>query len=320
MRYLRIAALSIALLFVFAQADAQQAPWTWTAITGNNGSVILPYANSPTFNGDAIQAGDWLGAFGSNNEFCVGAILWEVNDPPQLANGLTVWGDDDQTTAVDGLAGGEVIQYRLWRQETGEEHIAETVSYDATSSNATGAYVANGIWVISSMTFIDEEPGFTISGIISYANTANTPMTNTTVSLISGQLIIATTQTSPTGAYSFENVENGEYTIACSTEKTWGGLNNTDGILVKRHIVSYSGFQLGEFQQKAADVQNNNVVNNTDAILMQRKIVGGNTNAWNLPDWVFEKPEVVVNGEDVTGVNIKALCAGDVNGSYTPPL
>nr|HPO63721.1 hypothetical protein [Candidatus Kapabacteria bacterium] len=148
MRYLRIAALSIALLFVFAQADAQQAPWTWTSITANSGSVILPYANTPTFNGVAIANGDWIGGFGTNNLFCVGAVLWEVNQPPQLANGLTVWGDDDQTTVVDGLVAGEIIQYRLWRQATGLEYIANAVTYATGSSNTTGAYLTNGIWVI----------------------------------------------------------------------------------------------------------------------------------------------------------------------------
>lgn len=318
MRYLRIAALSIALLFVFAQADAQQAPFTWTAITGNNGSVILPYANSPTFNGDAIQAGDWLGAFGSNNEFCVGAILWEVNDPPQLANGLTVWGDDDQTTAVDGLAGGEVIQYRLWRQETGEEHIAETVSYDATSSNATGAYVANGIWIIGSMTFIGGgEPGFTISGIISYANTANTPMTNTTVSLISGQLIIATTQTSSTGAYSFENVENGEYSLVASTTKNAGGFNVGDVSITRQRLANQITFTA--IQTKAADVNQSGSLNVADISVMRQKLANQNPAQWTIPNYVFENPTVQVDGGDVIS-NFKSLSAGDVNGSFTPPL
>ncbi len=315
MRYLRIAALCVALLFVFAQADAQ-APWTWTSITANSGSVILPYANTPTFNDEAIAVGDWIGGFGTNNQFCVGAVLWEVNQPPQLANGLTVWGDDDQTTVVDGLTAGEIIQYKLWRQADGLEYTAGAVTYAEGSSNTTGEYTTNGIWVIGSMTFVG---GYSISGTITYANTASTPMTNTNVALISGELVVAETTTDATGAYTFEGVAAGSYTIAASTDKAWGGSNNTDAIMVRRHIIAYQGFQLNAIQQKAADVQNNNVINNTDAILIGRRVVGGVITAWTLPDWVFEKPNVDINNANVTDVNIKALCGGDVNGSYTPP-
>lgn len=319
MRYLRIAALCVALLFVYTQADAQ-APWTWTSVTGNNGSVILPYANTPTFDGAAIATGDWIGGFGTNNLFCVGAVLWEVGQPPQLANGLTVWGDDDQTLGVDGLVAGEIIQYRLFRLADGLEYIATSVTYAAGSSNTTGAYLVNGFWVIGAMTFIgNTPPTYTISGTITYANVNNTVMTNTNVALVSGELVIATTTTDASGNYAFENVEDGTYTIVASTDKTWGGSNNTDAILVKRHVIAYQGFQFNAIQLKAADVQNNNIVNNTDAILIQRKVVGGNVSQWTLPNWVFEKPTVLIEGANAIS-NIKALCAGDVNGSYTPPL
>lgn len=320
MRYLRIATLCVALLFVFAQADAQSPDWTWTSITANNGTVIFPYANTPTFNDEPIAVGDWIGGFGADNDFCVGAVAWELNQPPQLANGLTVWGDDEQTPVVDGLVGGEVIQYRLWRQEDGQVYDATAVVYASGSSNTTGEYLFNGIWIVGSMTFEGGPPTFSISGTITYANTANTPMTNTNVALVSGELVIAETTTEADGSYSFANVENGSYTIVATTDKAWGGSNNTDGIFIKRHIVAYQGFQLVGIQLKAADVQFNNIVNNTDAILIGRRVVGGNITAWTLPDWVFEIPSVVIDNADETDVNIKALCGGDVNGSYTPPL
>jgi len=314
MRYLRIAALSIALLFVFPQADAQQAPWTWTSITANSGSVILPYANTPTFNGVAIANGDWIGGFGTNNQFCVGAVLWEVNQPPQLANGLTVWGDDDQTTVVDGLVAGEIIQYRLWRQATGLEYIANAVTYATGSSNTTGAYLTNGIWVISSMTFVG---GYSISGTITYANTANTPMTNTNVALVSGELVIATTTTDATGSYTFEGVADGSYKLVATTTKARGGFNVGDVSVTRQRLANMITFTA--IQTKAGDVNQSNTLNVADVTIMRQKLANMNPTNWLIPDYVFENPTVQVNGANVSS-NFKSLCAGDVNGSFTPAL
>lgn len=317
MRYLRIATLCVALLFVFAQADAQGPDWTWTSITANNGTVIFPYANTPTFNGDPIAVGDWIGGFGADNDFCVGAVAWELNEPPQLANGLTVWGDDEQTPAVDGLVGGEVIQYRLWRQEDGIVYNATAVVYASGSSNTTGEYLFNGIWVVGSMTF-EGEIGYTISGTITYANTANTPMTNTNVALVSGELVIAETTTEADGSYSFANVENGSYTIVASTDKAWGGLNLPDIILIRQFNAQL--VTLTDIQRLAADVTASGTINLQDIIVIRQKNANLNPAQWLISNFVFEKPSVNVEGSDVLNANIKSLCGGDINGSFTPAL
>jgi hypothetical protein len=49
------------------------------------------------------------------------------------------------------------------------------------------------------------------------------------------------------------------------------------------------------------------------------------TPQWTAPDYVFDGPYPVVGGYPVTvsgglgNANFKALCAGDINGSYAPP-
>lgn len=318
MRYLRIATLCVALLFVFAQADAQSPDWTWTSITANNGTVIFPYANTPTFNDEPIAVGDWIGGFGADNDFCVGAVAWELNQPPQLANGLTVWGDDEQTPVVDGLVGGEVIQYRLWRQEDGQVYDATAVVYASGSSNTTGEYLFNGIWIVGSMTFEGGTTGYTISGIITYAKSTPVPMTNVNVALVSGELVIAETTTNENGEYSFTNIPDGTYHIAANTDKASGGLNLPDIIMIRQ----YNGqlITLSPIQLLAADVTANGSINLQDIIVIRQKNGNLNPAQWNIANYVFETPMVNVEGNDILDVDIQSLCGGDINGSFTPPL
>ena len=57
--------------------------------------------------------------------------------------------------------------------------------------------------------------GVTLSGVITYYNTANTPMDNVTVKLtdVTGTNVIATTLTNASGQYTFNNVPAATYKI-----------------------------------------------------------------------------------------------------------
>jgi len=158
--------------------------------------------------------------------------------------------------------------------------------------------------------------GNSISGTLTYNNQAGTPLTNCTLSLKdSTGTTIAQTTSDSTGFYNFNSVYHGTYTIEASTDKSWGGLNMIDASLTRQKIAFLTEFT--PLQTTAADVNLSNSVNMIDVALMRQKIAFLNPPQWLIPNYIFEKPTVVVYGFDVT-VNIKALCAGDVNGSFIP--
>jgi len=154
-----------------------------------------------------------------------------------------------------------------------------------------------------------------VSGIVSYANAASTPMKNTTVQLkdINGS-VVSTTTTNSAGAYNFPNVENGFYTVAGQTSKSWGGVNSTDALLAMRHFIVTS--PLAGISLSAADVNANSSVNAVDALLIAKRYVN-QIAGFSAGDWVFEITPVVVNNTPVTH-NMTARCYGDLNGSYVP--
>ncbi len=54
------------------------------------------------------------------------------------------------TPAIDGMAGGEQISYRVWDQSTDTEYSTVSVTY----STGNGVYTANGIYVLSSLSAV----------------------------------------------------------------------------------------------------------------------------------------------------------------------
>ena len=60
---------------------------------------------------------------------------------------ITVWGDNDQTPAIDGMRGGEQISYHIWQQSTNTEFTDANVTY----TQGNGLYQANGIYALSSL-------------------------------------------------------------------------------------------------------------------------------------------------------------------------
>jgi hypothetical protein len=118
--------------------------FTFTSNTGNNATVGIPTSVNPNINGTPLAGGDEIGAF-TPAGLCVGATVWSG-----AATYITVWGDNDLTPAVDGIAGGEQISYRVWDQSTNTEYTSVSVSY----SQGNGNYSANGIYVLSSLSAV----------------------------------------------------------------------------------------------------------------------------------------------------------------------
>jgi len=153
-----------------------------------------------------------------------------------------------------------------------------------------------------------------VNGSLTYDNSASTPMSNTTVNLVSGGTTVATVTTSATGAFSFSNVPNGAYNLTFSTNKPWVGVTSTDALQVSRHtaqVASLTGLRLS-----AADVNASNSVTSTDALQVSRRVAQA-ISSFSAGNWKYGNPSISVNDNTVTQ-NVKAICTGDVNGSGIP--
>ena len=161
----------------------------------------------------------------------------------------------------------------------------------------------------------------TVSGIVTYDNTTHTTMTsnnvkNTNVILasITGEKLDSVI-TDNSGAYIFNNVNNGSYKIFCSSNKDWGGGNPLDALIVNRTYIGTYLFT-DQLKAKAADVSNDKKINPTDALLINRRYVQSITR-FPISDWLSDTATINVNDNSIIQ-NIQVICAGDVNGSLTP--
>ncbi len=129
---------------VLVQKTASGLPpnWTFTANTGNNAVIVLPVAANPNIDGAALANGDYIGVFSSMG-LCCGWSIWNGQNLS-----LTAWGDNDQTPAIDGLGGNEMINYRIFRPGLNIEYAAIEVGY----SDGNGRYAVNGYMVLNKFT------------------------------------------------------------------------------------------------------------------------------------------------------------------------
>jgi len=157
----------------------------------------------------------------------------------------------------------------------------------------------------------------TVSGLVTYDNTASTPMNGTVITLKTQSGTIVETATANTsGNFSIFAID-GIYVLDGTCSKAWGGLNLQDVINTRKKISNQLTFT--SLENKAADVNQTNTVNIQDPIVMRQKIaLFPNLTTWKIADFVFDAPTITVNGSNVIQ-NIKVLAGGDVNNSYTPP-
>lgn len=155
-----------------------------------------------------------------------------------------------------------------------------------------------------------------ITGIISYANASNTPITNCKIYLTGAAGIIDSVVTGELGNFTFLNVAGGSYNLLPFIKAEWGGVNSTDALQIRRYLVGLTAFD--SLQSKAADVNGSKTINSTDALFIRRRITG-EVSVFPKGDWVCENPVIILSGVS-QNINIHALCTGDVNGSFTPVI
>ncbi|MFM8837404.1 MAG: beta strand repeat-containing protein, partial [Bacteroidota bacterium] len=182
--------------------------------------------------------------------------------------------------------------------------------FDATAPHTSGyqlcpRYLADLVQVVT----------YSVSGTLTYNNTASTPMTNSVVRIKDGLgAVVASDSTDALGAYAMSAVPSGTYTLEAVTSKPWGGVTASDALGISRHFsgsVPLTGLRLS-----AADVNGSTSITSGDALLVNRRF-SGSLSAFTVGNWLSERPALNVVSGNVTQ-DLKMLAFGDVNGSYAP--
>lgn len=157
----------------------------------------------------------------------------------------------------------------------------------------------------------------TVYGNITYNNGASTPLSDITVTLMSGVVPVTSDISDVSGDYNLSSMDDGSYTLENTTTKAWGGLSMNDVQLTRQHVAGTN--PLTGIFLLAADVtwdDPHNIAMNDVQLMRQR--VAGSVSSWAAPDYVFETQNVTVT----SGIGTKTyqgLCSGDIDSSFTPP-
>ncbi len=113
---------------------------SWNDVTYTGVNHVVVFDSKATNN---LRIGDMIGAF-ANGSLCAGLVEYTG------ANlGFTLFGDDMTTMANEGFTDGDVITYKVFRAETGEEFTMDVVySMDAPNSST---FVTHGLSVITDL-------------------------------------------------------------------------------------------------------------------------------------------------------------------------
>lgn len=178
-----------------------------------------------------------------------------------------------------------------------------------------GSYASERAWSSPIWVEVHPKPDTLISGRLSYDNSANTRLQGVWVYLTDADgSLLDSVVTDANGAYGFAAQYTGNYALAFRSEAAWGGGNSVDAQLILRHFVQLT--TLTGIRLQAADTDFSGAINSIDALLVAKRFTGI-VNAFPAGDWVFEPYSFSYQGNR-RYKNLKALCTGDVNGSYVP--
>ena len=106
--------------------------------------------------GAELEAGDEVAVYDGN--LCVGTVMLHHTAGPSV-NTVTILAgaDDPATSEIDGFTEGHDIQFRVWDQDAGEEHIVSVVEFLTSSGNSAPVqpFTANGLAFVSLGTITD---------------------------------------------------------------------------------------------------------------------------------------------------------------------
>ncbi len=158
------------------------------------------------------------------------------------------------------------------------------------------------------------ETGHRIFGSIYYDNEDTTVVDSVWVILHNETMAIDSFQTRAPGEYCFSNVQPGEYSIECRSVRSSGGSSSIDAFLILKHFTQFN-FLTG-LRLLAASTDTYPWINAIDGLLVHRKFTGAIPH-YNAPEWIFETKTVIMTNENLN-IPIRAICRGDVDGSFEP--
>lgn len=207
--------------------------------------------------------------------------------------------------------------------------LGATISSGGYTNSVTvsfGPYSSSGMITVKGMNSCGDgpmsslpvtvQPCSTVSGSLSYDNTAATPMANTSILLNTSGGISKSTVTDQNGNFVFTEVFPGNYTVQPVIAKVPGGMNATDAMLSLQEFVNTGTLQ--GLRLAAADADSSGFVNAVDALLILKRFVGLTAN-FPAGDWYTETAQIqAIQGNNLSAI-LKCICIGDTDASYTPP-
>ncbi|MBP7496893.1 MAG: Ig-like domain-containing protein [Bacteroidales bacterium] len=155
---------------------------------------------------------------------------------------------------------------------------------------------------------------FSISGQVKYNHSDSTLLDNIQIKLLDEKdNLIETAITDASGYYNFTKLANGIYKMDISTSRPSKGITPIDALFVNRHYLKIITLK-DNLVKKAADITNDNNITPIDALFINRRFLGI-IKKFPKPDWVFDNSNIIIADKDVV-LKIRAMCTGDVNGSY----
>jgi hypothetical protein len=108
--------------------------------------VVVPTAANPCWHdGSALENGDEIGVLNTSN-LCCGAVVWDGNN-----KAITIWGDNDQTTEVDGFIAGDTLRFRVWKKTLN----VETRAQASFQTDQAMVYQANALSVLTQLVAVN---------------------------------------------------------------------------------------------------------------------------------------------------------------------
>jgi hypothetical protein len=232
-----------------------------------------------------------------------------------------------------------------WETSVDNEHW--TNIDDSTRTFFTAKNVTQNTWyraliqsgscpdVHSEETQITVFSDFHISGYATYENNPHTPLNGLKIilnKLVSDSWVkVDSAETNALGFYDFDGLTNATYGLTVKSAhpsgqwQTWAGVNNTDALIVNNHI---AGTMLLPSNppviRTTASVKNPHPAINTADYTAIRQAAKSGWGYFDIPKWVFTGT-TAANRIDTFALacanvplDIRGLCAGDVNGSYVP--
>ena len=148
MRYIISLLLGIILLVLCLSRQVQAQPWIYTYTNSDHTIILLNDPNNYTINGQAIQAGDCIGAFyedANGNLACGGYFVW-YNFAP-LNESVAIFGASQGND--NGFEQGEEIVWKIWQASTNQEFLAEP-NYNLALPDS-GYFNENGVSMLLSL-------------------------------------------------------------------------------------------------------------------------------------------------------------------------